>query len=101
MELEETQKGHMLGQRQGVRSTKVAEPTEDAPTTIPHQKKEGILVTDYEVKSLMYVNQTGLFPVVSSLGNKYIMILHHINSNTSWSEAMNNQTGGELILAGT
>jgi hypothetical protein len=37
-ESKETQKGHMHGQRQGVRSTKVAEPTKDAPTNIPHQK---------------------------------------------------------------
>jgi len=36
---EETQKGHMQGQRQGVRSRKVADPTEDVPTNIPHQKK--------------------------------------------------------------
>ena len=33
----ETQKGHMHGQRQGVCSTEVAEPTKDLPTTLPHQ----------------------------------------------------------------
>jgi len=27
------------------------------------------------------------------------MILHHVNSNSSWAEAMQNQSGGELILA--
>ena len=73
----------MRGQCQGVRFTKVAEPTEDLPTTLPHQKLNGILVTDYEVKSLMYADQTGLFPAGSSLGNKYGMILHHINSNSN------------------
>jgi hypothetical protein len=41
-ESEETQKGHMRGQRQGVRSTRVTEPTEDTPTNIPHQKKGDI-----------------------------------------------------------
>ena len=35
---EETTKGHMHGQCQGVQSTKVAKPTEDFPTTLPHQK---------------------------------------------------------------
>jgi hypothetical protein len=39
-ESKETQKGNMRGQHQGVRSTRVAEPTEDMPTNIPHQKKE-------------------------------------------------------------
>jgi hypothetical protein len=47
----------------------------------------------------MYADRTGLFPAVSSLGNKYVMILHHVNSNLSWSEAMQNQSGGKLILA--
>jgi hypothetical protein len=47
----------------------------------------------------MYADQTGLFPAVSSLGNKYVMILHHVHRNSSWSEAMQNQSGGELILA--
>ncbi len=73
----------MRGQRQGVRSTKVAEPTKDAPTNIPHQKKNDILITEHKVKSLMYADRTGLFPAVSSLGNKYVMILHHVNSNSS------------------
>jgi hypothetical protein len=89
-ESEETQKGHMHGKRQGVQSTKVAEPTEDAPTTLPHQKKNDILITEHEVKSLMYADQTGLFPAVSSLGNKYVMLRHHVDSNSSWLEAMQN-----------
>jgi hypothetical protein len=38
-ESKETQKGHMRGQRQGVRSTTVATPTEDELTNIPHQKR--------------------------------------------------------------
>jgi hypothetical protein len=82
-ESKETQKGHMHGQRQGVRSTKVAKPTEDAPTTLPHLKKNDILIKEPEVKSLMYADQTGLFLAVLSLGNKYVMILHHVDSNSS------------------
>jgi hypothetical protein len=35
-ESEETQKGHMHSQRQGVCSTRVAEPTKDVPTNIPY-----------------------------------------------------------------
>jgi len=38
-ESEETQKGHMRGQRQGVRSTRMTEPTEDIPTNVLYQKK--------------------------------------------------------------
>jgi len=98
-ESEETQKGHMRGQRQRVRSTRMTEPTEDIPTDIPHQKKGNILITEHEVKSLMYADQTGLFPAISSLCNKYVMILHHVDSNSSWVEAMRNQSGSKLIIA--
>ncbi len=40
-----------------------------------------------------------MFPTVSSEGNKYVMVLHDVNSNLSWAEPMKNQAGGELILA--
>jgi hypothetical protein len=79
-ESKETQKGHMRGQRQGVRSTKVAAPTNDVPTALPHQKRNNVLITEHEVKSLMYADQTGLFSVVSSLSKKYVIILYHANS---------------------
>jgi len=98
-ESEETQKGHMRGQCQGVCSTRMTKPTEDIPTNIPHKKKSDILIMEHEVKSLMYADQTGLFQAVSSLGNKYVMILHHVHSNSSWAEAIRDQSGGELILA--
>ncbi len=58
LESEEKHKGHMRGQRQGVRSTRMTEPTEDIPTNIPHQKKGDILITEHEVRSLMYADQT-------------------------------------------
>jgi len=89
----------MRGERQGFRSTRMTEPTKDIPTNIPHQKKGDILITEHGIKSLMYADQTGLFPAVSSLGNKCVMILHHVDSNSSWAEAMRNQSGGKLILA--
>ncbi len=94
----ETQNGHMHGQWQGVRSMKVAEPTKDTPATHPHQKKDNILISKYKVKSLMYADQTRLFLALLSLGNKYVMILHHVNSNSSWLEAIKNKTSDKLIL---
>ncbi len=41
----------------------------------------------------------GCFPQVFSLGNKYIMIIHNVNSNSSWAEALKDNPGGKLILA--
>jgi hypothetical protein len=46
----------------------------------------------------MYSNQMGLFLQVSSLGSKYIMVIHNVNSNSLWTEALKNNTGGKYIL---
>ena len=57
------------------------------------------MIFNYGLKSNMYTNQTGLFPRISSLGNRYVMILHDVDSNSSWVEALKDNTGDELILA--
>jgi hypothetical protein len=98
-ESEETQKGHMQGQRQGVCSAKKAESPDKNQTIILHVKKHDILILVYNAKATMYSDQTGKFSAVSSKGNKYVMVLHDVDSNSSWAEPMKNQTGGELILA--
>ena len=89
----------MQGQRQGVCSTKEAEYPDENQTIIPHIKKHDILIMVYNAKATMYLDQTGMFPAVSSEGNKYVMVLHDVDSNLLWAEPMKNQTGGELILA--
>ncbi len=40
----------------------------------------------------------GFFQQVSSLGNKYIMVIHDVDSNSLWAEALKDNTGRELIL---
>ncbi len=57
------------------------------------------MIFNYDLKSTMYTNQTRLFPQISSFGNRYVMILHNVNSNSSWVEALKNNTGGKLIMA--
>jgi hypothetical protein len=47
----------------------------------------------------MYTDQTGLFPQTLSLGNRYVMILHNVNINSSWVEALKNNTGDKLVQA--
>ena len=89
----------MQGQQQGVCSTKEAESPDKNQTIIPHIKKHDIVILVYNTKATMYSDQTGMFPAVSSKGNKYVMVLHDVDSNLLWAEPMKNQTGGELILA--
>jgi hypothetical protein len=111
-ESEETQMGHMQGQRQGVCSTRPV----DAPGTINNVNPPNItvLVSDptptahivahdtlirvIDLNDAMYMDQTGHFPFISSLGNRYFMILHHVDSNSSWSKALKNNSKGKLIL---
>ena len=46
----------------------------------------------------MYTDQTGKFPHLSSQGNRYQMILFHVDSNSIWVEATKNKTEGKMIL---
>jgi hypothetical protein len=101
-ESEETQKGHICGQQQGVCSTKkkALDVSPNTPTPPPHKNKREILICIYELKETMYSYQTGLFLQVSSLSNKYIMIIHDINSNTLWVEALKSLTTYPWLCTG-
>jgi hypothetical protein len=47
----------------------------------------------------MFSNQLGCFLQVSSLGNKYIMVIRNVNINSSYAEALKDNTSGKFILA--
>jgi hypothetical protein len=105
---DKTQKGHMKGQRKGVRSTKVKpaieikiEPgREDAPPKlVAIRKLNGIFVKIYELAETVHTDQTGAFPVTSQWGYRYIMIGIHIDANYIFCETMKNRTEGEMINA--
>ena len=111
-ESEETQLGHMRGARQGVRSTKptgfsaLGEDSNPPPLT-RLEKKGDIFVTHYELgederlSNTMFSDQTGAFPFVSSRNNRFIMVVHHVDSNSTWVEPLQNQLEGTLIAART
>eukprot|EP00804_Cyclotella_cryptica_P009391 CCRYP_018074-RA/>CCRYP_018074-RA protein AED:0.17 eAED:0.15 QI:0/0/0/0.75/0/0/4/0/1210 len=94
---EETQQGHMRNQRQGTRSTKQALPQAEPRTPLP--QLHDIFIRTYDTHSTLYTDQTGKFPHLSSQGNRYQMILYHVDSNSIWAEPTKNKTEGELILA--
>jgi hypothetical protein len=101
-ESEETQKGHMRQQRQGVRSTKMVD--EDA-TSEGFQQAPGIKHKDvyfwvYDAtKRTMYTDQTGRVPIVSSRGNKYIMVAVELDGNYIDCEPMRDRTTKSLVTA--
>jgi hypothetical protein len=47
----------------------------------------------------IYTDQTGRFPVVSSKGNKYIMILYDYDSNAILAQPIKDRTDPELLRA--
>ena len=99
-ESEETQKGHMKSQRQGVRSTKITPKKQEPQETQQEQPTENdIIIRTYDTNDTMYTDQTGKFPHTSSRGNRYQMILFHVASNSIWVEPTKNKTEGEMILA--
>ena len=55
------------------------------PLTVdqPQLKQHDISVTIYEPKATIYTNQTGQFPLRLSRRNKYQMLLHGIDSNST------------------
>ena len=93
-EADETSKGHMRRVKSGVRSTKaqVQEPEEIqlAATTLANLRKKhrDIYVQIKEASELVYTDQTGQFPVTSSRGHKYIMVLVEVDGNYIAMEPM-------------
>ena len=47
----------------------------------------------------LYTDQTVKFLRTSSRGNKYQMILHKIDSNSTWVEPMKNRSEGKIVIA--
>ncbi len=106
LESEKTQLGHIQGQHQGVRLTRPKQPVNINPNP-SIKKKHNIFVHIYELNqkdhltATIYANQTGDFPYISSQGNRSIMLLHHVESNSFWVDPLKNQTEGSLIAAQT
>jgi hypothetical protein len=105
---DETQKGHMKGQRKGVRSTRVKPAIkikiklgyEDAPPKlVTIRKLNDIFIKIYELAETIHTNQTSAFLVTLQQGNWYIMIGIHIDANYIFCETMKNRTEGEMIKA--
>ena len=90
----------MRNVRQGVRSTKTL-PIAPLPITphMPLLSPKDIFISVYDPRATIFTDQTGKFPLRSSRGNHYQMVVHDIDSNSTWVEPMKNRTEGEMILA--
>jgi hypothetical protein len=95
-----TTKGHLNQQRQNARTTKVKDPkvimTE--PDLDQGIKTQYVYAATIDAGQI-YTDQTGRFPVVSSKGNKYIMILYDYDSNAILAQPIKDRTDPELLRA--
>ena len=96
-ESDETQKGHMKRQRQGVRSTKVREEVEINTQAMP--KVKDVYIKIYHASETIHSDQTGRFPAISSRGNQYIMVIVEVDGNFIDAEPMKNKSEGAMIKA--
>jgi hypothetical protein len=87
-------------QRQNARTTKI----KDAQVIVPdpdidHGVKTQFLYAATLDAGQIYTDQTCIFPVVLSKGNKYIMILYDYDSNEILAQPIKDRTAPELLKA--
>jgi hypothetical protein len=95
-----TTKGHLNQQRQNARTTKIKD-TKVIVTApdLDHGIKTQFVYAATIYAGQIYTDQTGRFPVVSSKGNKYIMILYDYDSNAILAQPIKDRTAPELLKA--
>ena len=96
---DETQKGHMKKQRQGVRSTKIKDENNIQHTVPPPKKMRDVYIKIFNAEETMHSDQTGRFPATSSRGNKYLMVLVEVDGNYIDAEPLKNKSEGAMINA--
>jgi hypothetical protein len=93
-----TTKVHLNQQRQNDRTTKI----KDAKLLDPEHNIDHGIKTEFVCAATIdagqiYTDQTGSFPVVSSRGNKYIMIVNDDDSNAILAQPIKDCTAPELL----
>ena len=102
---ENTAAGHLHRRRQGVQSTSnntidQLKPELDGTATIKQDRTQPVgahIIASSELKGMIATDQTGMFPIISQRGNKYIMILYSYDSNAILAEPIKDRTSHELI----
>jgi hypothetical protein len=95
-----TTKVHLNQQRQNARTTKVKD-TKVIVTEpdLDHGIKNQLVYAATIDAGKIYTDQTGRFPVVSSKGNKYIMILYDYDSNDILAQPIKDRKSPDLLRA--
>jgi hypothetical protein len=95
-----TTKGHLNRQRQNARTTQIkTNNASSQESDIDHGIKTQFVYAATIDAGKIYTDQTGRFPVISSKGNTYIMILYDYDSNAILAQPIKYRTAPELLKA--
>ena len=98
-----TAKGHLNQERSGLQSTKSPATDDDFN---PKQEIHNVRTNCYMAKiqkftpsDKAYSNLMGRFPVQSSRGNNYVMVIYSYDANAILAEPLKNRSAGEIVKA--
>jgi hypothetical protein len=94
-----TVKGHLNQQRMNTRSTKIKEEENcgNTDTDLENGIKTNCIYAATIYAGQIYTDQTGRFPVISSKGNKYSMVLYEYDGNSILADSHQKQNRIETI----
>jgi hypothetical protein len=97
-------KGHMDQTRKNERSIKTKTDdieNESIPTQNENKEPTHLTFATIEDTGNIYADQTGRFPITSSQGHKYILILYDYDSNAILAKPIKSRSAGDILRAYT
>jgi hypothetical protein len=101
-DLDKTQQGHLKKQRQGVRSTRTKNTMNGEgmhQNKTPPKIMRDVYIQIHNTCETIHTDQSGRFPVTSSKGNQYIMVLVEVDGIYINAEPMKNKSERLIIKA--
>ena len=98
-----TAKGHLRQTQQNLRSTQTKNEAATAPmpSTLSPPRTSCVYMQQVTITGQIHSDQTGRFPITSSRGSKYIMVVYDYDSNAILAEPLKSRTEQELLRAYT
>ena len=100
---EATSIGHMDQKRKNIRSTKPQEPDDSQTPNEDDGKRTQFVYTAIvdaqQPTGQIYTDQTGQLPVISSKGNRYVLVLYDYDSNAILAEPLKSRKQHEILRA--
>lgn len=98
-----TAKGHLKQERQGLQSTKQPPSFDESSFPLPTNNKKTndlvLLLSDQHTFTKAYLDLTGKFPVQSSRGNNYILVVYYHDANAILVQPLKNRNSPTIMDA--